>query len=88
MGKTTPTTCREEILRAAQALTLRSGRPEFSLARVIEEMHRRGTRYADSTIRTHVSSRMCAGAPGHHGVVYNDLERVGRGLYRVRVPGG
>lgn len=50
-------------------------------------MRHNGTPYTDSTIRTHIVSKMCMDAPDHHAVVYQDLERVGRGLYRLRGSG-
>ena len=49
---------------------------------VLREM--RDSTYSESTIRTHVTSRMCANAPDNHGTTYDDLVRVGRGLYRLR----
>lgn len=76
---------RAEILAAIGAITTRSGRGVFDLNDVIVEMSRRGTTYAEATIRTMVVSHMCRNAPVHTGTPYNDLERVGRGLYR-RVP--
>lgn len=48
------------------------------------EVRRRGSKYAESTIRTHVTGRMCKNSPGNHAVTYGDLERVGRGVYRRR----
>lgn len=69
---------REEILEAIR----RIDREPFTVMDVLREM--RGTRYAESTIRTHITSRMCADAPDNHGTVYADLERVGHGQYRVR----
>lgn len=83
-----PNTCRGQILHAISAITARTGRPDFTMQDVIEEMNRRGTTYADSTIRTHVGSSMCATAPKNHGVVYNDLERVDHGLYRLKAVSG
>jgi hypothetical protein len=77
---------RQEILAAAAAVTTRSGSPAFSLPDIIAEMHRRGTGYADSTIRTMISSHMCADAHGPGISEYNDLERIDRGTYRLRVP--
>ena len=47
-------------------------------------MQRRRTAYKASTIRTHIVSRMCANARDHHARTYDDLERVGNGLYRRR----
>ncbi len=76
-------TCRDEILDAVAGIIRRSGQEQFTVAEVIQEMSRRGTSYAESTIRTHVTSRMCANAPDHHGVVYGDLLRIGRGTYRL-----
>lgn len=69
---------REDILAAIARL----GHETFTVMDVLREM--RGTEYTDSTIRTHVTSRMCADSPDHHGTTYADLERVDRGRYRVR----
>jgi hypothetical protein len=77
-------TARKEILDALPAVRARTGSDTFSIQDVLDELHRRGTNYADSTIRTHVSSRLCGNAPDNHPVVYDDLERVGPGLYRQR----
>jgi hypothetical protein len=52
-------TARDEILVAVRAILSRSGRSEFELADVLAEMRRRGSGYTESTIRTHVTSRMC-----------------------------
>ncbi len=75
-------TARDEILQALPGLRAHLGRETFTPAEVIDELQRNGTALAESTIRTHVVSRMCASAPNHHGVVYDDLQRVGPGLYR------
>ena len=77
-------TARHEILQALPAVRARLGRDTFSPQDVIDELHRRGTTYSDSTIRTHIVSRMCADAPDNHAVVYADLVRVAPGLYRLR----
>jgi hypothetical protein len=76
--------CRDEVLAAFERLERRHGRTAFELAEVVQEVQGVGTAYRESTIRTHVSSRMCVDAPDHHGTVYADLDRVGRGLYRRR----
>ncbi len=73
-------TARDEILAVIPAVVRADG--TFTLEDVVEELRRRGSAYADSTIRTHVTSRMCANAPGNHAVTYDDLERVDRGVYR------
>ena len=52
---------------AARKLAERSPDGSFALAEIVAELHRSGSRYAESTIRTHVTSRMCADSPDHHG---------------------
>jgi hypothetical protein len=74
---------REEILAAARKLAGRSPDRSFTLMEIIAETRRSSSRYAESTIRTHVTSRMCADSPDHHGTTYDDLERLGRGRYRL-----
>lgn len=74
---------RQEILEAARSLVARSGRSSFSIAEVVDEMHRRGTGYEDSTIRTMVASHMCVDASGPGVANYADLKRVDRGLYQL-----
>ncbi len=75
--------CRDQILGAARAVISSSGQNSFSIGDILTEMHRRRSRYADSTIRTHITSRLCDDAPQHHGVVYGDLRRLGRGRYAL-----
>lgn len=81
----TGTTCRDEILAAFVRLERRHGRLDFAPMEVIQEVGAATHRYPDSTIRTHIVSRLCAGAPVNHAVVYDDLERVAPGRYRRRV---
>lgn len=78
-------TCRDEILEVAVELARASSTGEFTLEDVVEHMNRRGTRYAEQTIRTHVTSRLCANAPDHHAVTYDDFIRTDKGTYRQRV---
>jgi hypothetical protein len=75
-------TARDEVLEAFAHIESRTGRSVIELSEVLDEVRRSGSTYRESTIRTHVSSRMCANAPDHHAVVYRDLERVGPGQYR------
>lgn len=75
---------REEILAAAKMLADQSPDGSFTLTQIITNLRRAGSRYAESTIRTHVTSRMCADAPDHHGTTYDDFERLGGGSYRFR----
>ncbi len=87
-ARSTPSPAREgarqEILAAIDAVTARSGRPEFALTDVVQEMRRQGSGYGESTIRTMVSSHLCANAPDHAAVTYDDLLRLDRGVYRRR----
>jgi len=77
-------TARDEILDALPAICSRTVDGTFTPEEVIDELRRRGSTYAPSTIRTHVVSRMCANAPDHHARTYDDLERVANGRYRRR----
>jgi hypothetical protein len=76
-------TCREEILECVRATLRRSGVDIFTIPEIISCMKKRGSRYAESTIRTHIVSRMCANAPDNHAITYRDLERTGHGEYRL-----
>ena len=75
-------TARDEILEAVSHLA-HQGQMTFTASDVIGELRRRQTRLAESTIRTHITSRMCANAPDNHDTTYADFERVGRGEYRL-----
>src|SRR5436309_9380998 len=76
--------CRDEILDCAREVINQKGRNEFTIKDILGCMRRHGTKYSDSTIRTHIVSRLCANAPDHHAVTYPDLERTDRGAYRLR----
>lgn len=78
-------TARDEILDVAGYLAGMSSDGTFTIDQVVTEMRRRGTGSAESTIRTHVSSRLCANAPDNHPVVYPDFIRVDRGRYRFNI---
>lgn len=76
-------TCREEILAAVAALQTRNGHRPVAPIEIIREMNRSGTRFADETIRSHVVHHMCVDASGRATVGWQDLRRVGRGLYML-----
>jgi len=63
-------------------LETRHGRQIFELQEIVAEVTSFGTHCAESTIRTHVTSRICSNAPDNHAVVYNDLVLLDRGRYR------
>lgn len=75
--------CREEVLAAAAHLHY-LGQSDFTPDEIIRALHARDSRYADSTIRTHVVSRLCGDAPDNHETTYDDLQRVAPGRYRLR----
>lgn len=76
-------TCRDEILECVNQIIRDSGINHFYLEDVIHCMKLKGSMYQESTIRTHISSRMCRNAPQHHQVRFEDLERIGHGKYRL-----
>jgi hypothetical protein len=80
-------TCRDEILEVVSDLAVLAPDGSFSPQDVIRALVARGTRYAPSTVRTHVVSRMCANAPDHHALTWDDLTRVAPGRYRLRNDG-
>lgn len=76
-------TARDEVLLAAKKLAAWSIDGKFTIGQVVETVRASGSGYRESTIRTHVISRMCANAPEHHTTRYADLVRVDRGIYRL-----
>ncbi len=76
------TGCREEILQAINIIIKRKCRNEFTVQEVVDQMNDMETAYGESTIGTHISSRMCSNSPDHHGTTYCDIERIRRGVYR------
>lgn len=78
------TSCRDEILQAFERLEGRHARRTFELSEIVSEVLAATNAYAETTIRTHVTSRMCADSPDHHHTTFDDLERVDRGVYRRR----
>lgn len=77
-------TCRQEILAAMRRLKHRTGCDAFRLVEILREVQVATSSYAESTIRTHVCSHMCRQASVNAAVVYDDLDRVGRGVYRLK----
>ena len=64
--------------------SVKSPRAQSMPAEVVQEVQSVTADYKESTIRTHVVSRMCADVPEHHAAVYGDLDRVAHGRYRRR----
>lgn len=78
-------TCRDEILTCANRIVSKKRINEFTLQEIIDSMQTTGTKYKENTIRTHVTSRMCANAPKHHAVKFKDLGRVDHGVYKLNI---
>ena len=76
-------TCREEIMISVKQIIEAKGVNEFSIIEVIRHMNNNGTHFRESTIRTHITSRLCKNAPDNHMVTYNDFERIEKGLYKL-----
>jgi len=76
--------CHEKVLEAAREITARKGINEFAPEEVITYLKSRGTKYKESTIRTHVVSRCTINAPAHHKKRYPYFERISYSLYKVR----
>lgn len=77
---------RDQILFTARRLATLRADQSFTPGEVLAECRRLGSRYQDSTIRTHVSSVMCANSPDNHAITYRDLFRVDHGRYRLLDP--
>lgn len=73
---------REEILDALERLEKRTGQKAHRVRDIITEVHSRGVAASAVTIRTYVTSVMCADAPVHHANHTDDLRRVDRGWYQ------
>ena len=73
-------------LAAMRSLASRHGHNFFKLEVIVAEVYANGSSYKESTIRTHITSSMCKDAPDNHSTVYRDLERLGRGQYRLARP--
>ena len=80
-------TARDEVLAAAGELAAESPEGTFTVEDVVDHLYRLESIYQPSTIRTHVTSRMCVNAPDHHAVTYKDLVRVGESTYKLNPEG-
>jgi hypothetical protein len=76
-------TCRDEVLLCAKGIIEENGVNAFTPCEILSRMKTLGTHYQESTIRTHITSRMCANAPKNHAVKYNDLERISPATYSL-----
>ena len=54
------TTCREQILTAAEQITQSKNLNEFTILDVLNYLTHQNTPYKESTIRTHITAKMCS----------------------------
>jgi hypothetical protein len=73
-------------LAAARVVSARTPDGTFSPADIVREVRRRGTMYAELTIRTMVTAHLCTDAPDNAGATSVGLGRPSRGVYRLRRP--
>lgn len=76
-------TCRDEILECANQIVERKSVNEFTILEILDCMQAQDSEYPESTIRTHVASRMCSNAKKNHPKKYDDFCRIKHGLYRL-----
>ena len=74
-------TCRDAVLQTFEKLEIRPARGEFAPITVIHEVQSDSELFQESTIRTHIVSRMCVQAPKHRSPKCEDLDRVSPGMY-------
>lgn len=77
-------TCREELLKATHYIITEKGKNEFTVGEVIEYLKNHNSKYEANTIRTHLTSKCCATAKPNHGTVYDDYEKLGWNLYKIK----
>lgn len=75
--------CRDEVLEVVRDLVAERPDKVFRSQEVAGAMRTRGSRYATSTILSCVNTSMCVSASGNPANRRGDLERVGRGRYRL-----
>jgi hypothetical protein len=76
-------TCREEVLGAVRAVVRDKGHNVFTADEIVNRLRDSGSGFAESTIRTHVTSRCCRNALRNYVVTYEDFERIKPGIYRM-----
>lgn len=77
------TNCPEQILAASSQITQFKDRNEFTILEILNYLTQQNSPYKESTIRTHITSRMCRNAPNNHAITYNNLTRIQLGVYNL-----
>ncbi len=75
--------CRNELLVLIKEIVAEKEINEFSLGEVVKRAKESNFPYPESTVRTHICAKMCANSPEHHKDKTEDLERIGRGIYKL-----
>ena len=76
--------CREELLAVMTEYVKEKGENEFTRAEALAAMRRAGTKYTPGTVSAHISYRCCANIPRYYKPMYDDYEKIGDGLYRIK----
>jgi len=75
--------CRGEILEAVKVIIKEKNKNEFSPNEVIKHMKDNRTRYKEGTIKNHIIAKCCINTTSTFGTLYEDFERIDRGLYKL-----
>ena len=76
--------CREELLAVLTEYVKEKGENEFSRAEAITAMRRAGSKYKSGSVSAHLLYRCCANVPRYYKPMYDDYEKIGDGLYRIK----
>ena len=60
------------------------GENEFTRAGALAAMRRAGSKYKSGSVSANLSYRCCANIPRYYKPMYNDYEKIGDGLYRIK----
>ena len=76
--------CREELLAVLTEYVKEKGENEFTRAEALAAMRRTGSKYKPGSVSAHLSYRCCANVPRYYKPMYDDYEKIGDGLYRIK----
>ena len=76
--------CREELLAVFTEYVEEKGENEFTRAEAIATMRRVGSKCKSGSVSAHLSYRCCANIPRYYKPMYDDYEKIGDGLYRIK----